>query len=514
MEDLKKELKSEIDDFKKLGYQFLNKEISVAQFKGSSGGMGVYAQRDAKSFMIRLRTQSGIVTYENLKLIYNYALKYNLDHIHLTTRQAIQLHNLSIDDVCDIMNDAIDHNLFTRGGGGNFPRNVSLSPLSGVERGEAFDVTPYALQAGEYLIRKITKYKLPRKLKIAFSSSNRDTANSRINDLGFLAVVVDNKPYFKLYLAGGLGNNPSVSIEYNKLVEPTDILYHIEAFTQLFIAEGDYDNKAKARTRYIPRRMGVESFLECYENHLKTVKETSKFMGIETVIEPITPATHNLAETDSLIRQKQSNLYSVKIHPLNGQLKVTALKDLIDFLSNLNSTSIRISMEEDMYIRNLNESQAIRLLDLVSNINQTDKISQSVSCIGVPTCQMGIEKSQTLLVNILNELNNKGISKKMLPSIHISGCNNSCSRHQTCDLGFAGRKKKVNDKLEDGFEVYISGKISKDQTKLGESIGFMLMSQIPDFICELALELEAQNVEISDFVTNDKFKSLSSKYLV
>lgn len=31
------------------------------------------------------------------------------------------------------MEDALNHSLFTRGGGGNYSRNVSLSPLSGVE---------------------------------------------------------------------------------------------------------------------------------------------------------------------------------------------------------------------------------------------------------------------------------------------------------------------------------------------------------------------------------------------
>lgn len=41
----------------------------------------------------------------------------------------------------------------------------------------------------------------------------------------------------------------------------------------LFIAEGDYNNRAKARTRYIPRRMGIAEFLAAYEKHLIKVKE-------------------------------------------------------------------------------------------------------------------------------------------------------------------------------------------------------------------------------------------------
>ena len=121
------------------------------------------------------------------------------------------------------MSESIDHNLYTRGGGGNFPRNVSLSVMSGVEKGEYFDVTPFAHEVSRYLMGQITTYKLPRKLKIAFSSSDRDDSNATLNDLGFMATVKDGQPLFRLFIAGGLGGNPAPSLHYDKLVEPKDI---------------------------------------------------------------------------------------------------------------------------------------------------------------------------------------------------------------------------------------------------------------------------------------------------
>ena len=50
-----------------------------------------------------------------------------------TTCQAVQLHDLDKDSVCDIMEKAVDVGIITKGGGGDFPRNVMCSPLSGVE---------------------------------------------------------------------------------------------------------------------------------------------------------------------------------------------------------------------------------------------------------------------------------------------------------------------------------------------------------------------------------------------
>ena len=82
-------------------------------------------------------------------------------------------------------------------------------------------------------------------------------------------------------------------------------------------------------------------------------------------------------------------------------------------------------MNEDIFIRNLTEEQVKELNEIVKNYNGQTKIRQSVSCIGVPTCQLGIEQSQTLLKNILTYLSDNNIKEDKLPSVHISGCHNS-----------------------------------------------------------------------------------------
>ncbi len=61
----------------------------------------------------------------------------------MTTCQTIQLHNLEADAACKIMERALDYGIVTMGGGGDFPRNVMVSPLTGTEE-EYFDVMPYA----------------------------------------------------------------------------------------------------------------------------------------------------------------------------------------------------------------------------------------------------------------------------------------------------------------------------------------------------------------------------------
>ncbi|WP_176892725.1 nitrite/sulfite reductase [Fusobacterium varium] len=511
-------LKLEIDNLREAGHKFIKKEISVGDFKGISGGMGVYAQRGGQDFMIRFRTNSGLMSLDHLELIKNFTEKYEIEDIHFTTRQAIQLHHLKIDDICDVMETALEHGLYTRGGGGNYPRNVAISPMSGVEKEEIFDVTEFALKISEYFMSRITEYKLPRKLKVSMSSSDKDAAGATINDVGFIAAEENGEPYFRMYLAGGLGNNPGISIPYDKKVDPKEILYYIEAMVDLFVAEGDYTNRAKARTRYIPRRMGTVEFLKTYEKHLEKVK-LKKNLGLD--IEAILSETkkeysHNLKENLSVVHQRQDGLYTVIIHPLNGQISSADFKKVVKFMKENRNAEARLSMTESIYIRNINEEQTKVLLEITDKFRQKTKIQQSMSCVGIPTCQIGIEQSQTLVKNILEYIQKNNISEEKLPSVYVSGCQNSCGRHQVGDIGFAGGKKRVEDKIEDVFDIYTGGMVSREKTVLGTKLGTMLMSQIPEFIGELGIELEKSHMDYKKYITEEKenFEELVKKYLV
>lgn len=512
MEEYKKLLKQEVAAFREAGHQFLQGKLTKNEFKAKSGGMGVYAQQDQKTFMIRLRTPSGIITKPHMELILGYAKKYQLSKVHITTRQAVQLHELSIDEVCDIMLDAIDHDLFTRGGGGNFPRNVSLSPLAGVEQGELFDVTPYAVQTGQYFLRNATSYKLPRKLKAAFSGTEEDTACASVNDIGFVAVEEQGEPMFRMWLAGGLGGGARAAVLYPKLVKPEEILYYVEAMIQTFMAEGDYENKGRARTRFIPVRMGEQAFLTCFDSHLAHVRETHQFTGITP---ELSKRTHeDSLRTPTLIAQRQVGRYTVVLHPLCGQLLTEELEYLTNVVQETADSEVRISMEEELYIRNLTRAEAEGLLTWAKGKMMLTPVRMSLSCVGTPACQIGILQSQKLCKAILDEVEAAGLSDVGLPRIQISGCPNSCARHQTALLGFAGRKIKVQDVMEDGFQLFAGGRISGEGATLGEQKGCILSKNIPAFIVAVGNLLKKEQISMETCLETTAFHDLVSHYIV
>ncbi len=67
---------------------------------------------------------------------------------------------------------------------GNTVRNITASDQAGIDPEELFDVTPYAHAAFEYFLRNPICQDMGRKIKMAFSSSDKDTALAFMHDMG------------------------------------------------------------------------------------------------------------------------------------------------------------------------------------------------------------------------------------------------------------------------------------------------------------------------------------------
>lgn len=504
MRNLRQILLEEIPEFKAKGEAFLKGELGKMDFKKVSGGFGVYAHRDGKHFMIRLRILSGVLGKEQLVAICNLAERYAVPMIHLTTRQAIQFHKLSLDNVCKVMEEGLEYNLYTRGAGGNYPRNVAMSPLAGLMKEEAFDVVPYAMAANGYFLQRINTYHLPRKLKVSFTSDKEDGSQATVQDMGFVATLKDNKPYFKLYLGGGLGRNPRKGIPVDRLLPAEEALYALEAMVQLFTHEGDYEHHHKARVRYIADRMGDEAFVNCFWKYFEAAKvkggldfspEMPKYTKVGKRVE-----INHIAITS----QKQEGLYSYYFHPLGGQLDYRLLRKISNLIEPMTDVHVRLSMGEGLYLVHLNGEEVQQVAEALDADNYLLGVEQTRSCIGVPICQMGILESQKALRAIVDYFKAKGNIKESLPPIYISGCPNSCGVHQIAGIGLVGNKKKIDGVLTGIYDVYMKGKCTVGETHLGELIGEVQEDQLPAFLYDLASKIEAAHQSFDQYMEANK----------
>lgn len=516
-QNLMTEFKADLKDFREMTEKFYAKEVSVKDYKGFSGGFGSYAQRGGEASMLRLRMPGGRITKEKLKFLADSIERYNVKRAHLTTCQTVQFHDLGAEAVCDIMEQAMNVGIVTRGGGGDFPRNTMVSPLSGVEQGEYFDVLPYAEQAGDYLMGIIKTVKLPRKLKVGFSNSPVNVTHATFRDLGFVA---RSNGTFDVYSAGGLGNNYRMGVKVAENVAPEEVLYYVEAMVRVFTTYGNYESRAKSRTRYMQETLGVEGYRKAYQEKIAEVKEEFKDSLKIKVTEAAkdnleaTERLEKLEKTERVIAQKQSGLYAVAYHPIGGMVPVQKFGEIYEVIKEIPDAEVRVAPDETMYIINLNPVQTEKILEITAD-GAKNLFETSVSCIGSSVCQIGLRDSQGLLASIIAAVEPYHFADGVLPRIHISGCTSSCGTHQIGKLGFHGASKRVDGKMQEAFAFHVNGQDVQGEEHFGEEWGTMLAQDIPAFFVELGQTISAEHVTYESWYAqnSEKLKKIAEKYI-
>lgn len=504
------EWKKDYEEFEAITKKFYAGEIPAAKYKGLSGGFGSYAQRGGKASMLRLRLRGGRIDKEKLKFIADSIGKYKIDKVHFTTCQTVQLHNLDADTVCALAVEALDHGIITRGGGGDFPRNVMVSPLSGVEQGEYFDVAPYAEAAEDYLMAQAKAVKLPRKLKVCFSNSPANVTHATFRDLGFAA---REDGTFDVYSAGGLGNNPKMGVLVAQGIDGSKILYYIKAMIKLFVAYGNYEVRAKARTRYMQDVLG-DKYAATFEEKLEEAFQEENLDISVNAAEIMKKPNGTAPEDRRVIPQKQEGLYAVAYHPVGGCPKPEKFRELYDVIRDMDGAELRVAPDETVYIINLNGAETERILAATQD-GAKSLFETSVSCIGGTICQQGLRDSQGLLKKIIEEVKNYHFADGVLPQIHISGCPSSCGTHQIGALGFHGGVKRVDDVSEPAFTFHVNGCETEGSERFGEQWGVMLERDIPTFFIDLGQAVQAEAITFEEWFEKnpEALREIAGKYL-
>lgn len=534
-QSLMTEFKEDLKDFREMTEKFYAKEVSIKDYKGFSGGFGSYAQRGGEASMLRLRMPGGRITKEKLKFLVDAIAAYDVRRVHLTTCQTVQFHDLGMKAVCDIMERAMEVGIITRGGGGDFPRNVMVSPLSGVEQGEYFDVLPYAERAGDYLMGMIKTVKLPRKLKVGFSNSPANVTHATFRDLGFIA---KENGLFDVYSAGGLGNNYKMGVKVAENVKPEEVLYYVEAMVRTFTTYGNYETRAKSRTRYMQETLGVEGYKKAYQEKLLEVKAEFKDSLLikessvsaeqesnteesvvnikeqESQLKNVAAYPQTESASERVITQKQAGLYAVAYHPVGGMVPAQKFEEIYEGIKNAAKAEVRVAPDETLYIINLNAQQAEKIHKITAD-GAKNLFETSVSCIGSTVCQIGLRDSQGLLASIVEAVEPYHFADGVLPRIHISGCPSSCGTHQIGKLGFRGASKSVNGKAEPAFAFYVNGQDTQGEERFGEEWGVMLATDIPKFFVELGTVISEEKVSYEQWYKKnmDTLKNIVEPYL-
>ena len=254
-----------------------------------------------------------------------------------------------------------------------------------------------------------------------------------------------------------------------------------------FRAYGNYENRGKARSRYMQESLGgAENYRKAFLEKLDEVYASGEDLKLQVQKMEVNKTGDGSTVSDSrALEQKQEGLYTVLWHPIGGQPDLSVLCALSDALQKMDEAEMRLAPDETAYIINLTGEEAKKVLAITAGNTAKTEFEASVSCIGASVCQVGVRDSQALLQACVKAVREADLPADALPKIHISGCPSSCGTHQTGVLGFRGAAKKVNDKTESAFLLYLNGCEEQGKEKMGEELGTILESQIPEFLTAL-----------------------------
>ena len=493
-----------------LGYRakvqkFIDGETKPVSFKAYRVPMGIYEQRDAGKYMVRIRIGAGKVLPGQLVAIANLGAKYGNGVLHVTTRQDIQIHEVAIEETADVLEGLLEAGLSARGGGGNTVRNVSACPRTGVCPSEKFDVGPYAIAVAEYLLQTRSSFNLPRKYKIVFSGCANDCGLASVADLGFFAGVKDGRKGFAVYAAGGLGGSSRVAIQIEEFIEADEIFEVAEAIKQVFDKHGDRSDKHKARLRFVLKRLGEEAFIKLYTDQRAAVKASGLIGAVpainddSVIFEDANVKGNGFGA--NILAESREGKYTVRLRLAKGDISAENLAGVAQVAKDF-GCQLRTTQQQDMLICGVAESDIVTATKKLKEygIDVGEKRPKVVACAGAATCKLGLCLSRGLADAINEKLKKTDAADEL---IRISGCPNSCGHHSVAPIGFQGRAKRVNGKLLPSYDVFAGAKIYQGQAKLAKKIATVPAKRIPDMMAEV-IEKKA--------TAGDALKKIVGKY--
>jgi sulfite reductase (ferredoxin) len=453
------------------------------KFRALRLARGVYGQRQQGVQMIRIKLPFGKASVKQLYRIADVSDEYSTGNLHITTRQDIQIHFVSLDRTPQLWAELEKDDITLREACGNTVRNVTASSIAGIDPKEPFDVSPYAHLVFSYFLRKPFGQELGRKIKIAFSSNDLDDAVTYIHDLGFIPKIkiVNGKEVkgFKVLVGGGLGAQPFLAQVAHEFLEEEKLIPFVEATIRVFDRYGERNSRHKARIKYLIAKLGIEEFIRLTEEEriavqyelsrdFKLVPQQLDYpaapkFDLNALIENTTDIKLKEWLKTNVFQQKQEGYYGVFVKVVLGNFSTATARKLGPIVLKYAADDIRFTIDQSILLKFVKGEDLVKLYEELKSISLADSGYNSVadvtSCPGTDTCNLGISNSTQVakvIENVIREEYPEYIYNREI-KIKISGCMNSCGQHGLAHIGFHGSSVKVGKATAPALQVLLGG---------------------------------------------------------
>jgi len=478
---------------------------------------GLYLQRHA--YMLRIAIPYGLFNSQQMRMFAKIADKYDRGYGHFTTRQNIQFNWLKLEETPEILADLASVQMHAIQTSGNCVRNITSDPFAGVAADEIVDPRPICELLRQWSTLHPEFAFLPRKFKIAVSSSKEDRAIVAAHDLGlFLRNNEQGELVADVLVGGGMGRTPIIGTIIQYGLPWQELPNYISAVLRVYNLHGRRDNLYKARIKILLKALGVEEFTrqvnEEYQywrrGHQAFTQEEWNQVA-QYFVKPAYKTLPSLNEEPIVLQAPESERTSfsrwlernVKKHQIPGYASVllslkphgTVAPGDID-----SSQMIKISNLADQYsfglIRSTHEQNLVladveqtRLYELWKEakslglaLPNIGLLTDIIACPGGDFCSLANAKS----IPIANDIQKRFDDLDYLFDIgditlNISGCINSCGHHHVGNIGILG----VDKDGQEWYQVTLGGEQGL-QAAIGKVIGpSFFASDMPDVISDL-----------------------------
>lgn len=451
---------SDYEEYADAYRRFKSGEWDAEQWTAFRLRFGIYGQLQPGVQMTRLKLPGGIMSFDQARAIARINDKYagGPKHIHVTTRQDIQLYYVPLDDTPEFVRELYASGVTTREACGNTLRNMNGCQLAGICPREHVDAGKTAEQIAHMWLRQPLVQHMPRKFKVSVSGCETDCSGSGIHDMGLVATEQGGKKGFILYGGGGTGGIAVAAVKLLDFITEYEIGTALEALVRLHQRYSNRVNRNQARIKFLVRRFGEEKFRALFLEEFERLRglpqrpwKALDWRRPDEAPEPKSPG--------GVVRQHDGGV-AIVIQPSLGLMTSAELVAVTDIAEQAAAKEFRTTRDQNLVIVGLPAGaeekvvEQIRALGLPIQEHDGD-LPDVVSCPGTTTCRLGITNSQSFgkeVVNVVRE-------HPVLPgaTVKISGCQNGCGLHHVADFGFRGMGKKINGVNAAHYQIYVGG---------------------------------------------------------
>jgi ferredoxin-nitrite reductase len=440
--------------------------------------VGLYPQRQGgDAFMLRVKVPGGVLTAPQAREIGRVASEFcegPSEHplfgnhfCDLTTRQAIQLHWLTLAAIPEIWRRFADVGLTSVQACGDCARNVTSCQVSGVDRHEVLDALPVARAISAFFTGNRAYANLPRKFKLSVTGCTEDCARGEINDVALRPARLGDEVGLEVLAGGGLSDGERFASDLDLFVRAVDAVEVCRAVAQLYAELGNRENRGLARMRYLVQELGATTFRAELVARLG-VASRSGAVPLTTSYRPDHAGVHP---------QRQPGLSYVGAVVPVGRMTGVQLVEAASTAEAYGDGTVRIGVDQNFVLSGVADGRVDELLAtplLAAFPFDVGPFTRGVvACTGNEFCRYAVTETKQQAVELARRLD--AAVAGLAPDspvrtsplrVHVSGCSASCAQPQIADVGLRGAVHKGENQLLEGYDLGLGG-------GLGPEAGFL-----------------------------------------